>query len=124
MSSRPQFNPYPVIANGDMSTTLTSVVTIIQKLSEISYSYSWVGTAPVGNVTVQVSNDFSQNSDGTIRNAGTWNTLPLNASTAVSGNTGVGFIDITATGAYAIRTIYTPTSGTGTLNAIIAAKVS
>lgn len=124
MSSRPQFNPYSVITNGDMTITLISVVTIIQKLSEISYSYSWSGVSPVGTVTIQVSNDYAQNSDGTVKNAGTWNTLPLTSSTAVSGNTGVGFIDVVGTGAYAIRTVYTPTSGSGTLNAIISAKVA
>lgn len=123
MSSRPQLNPQPVIVNGNMSTTLTSVVTIIQKISAISYSYEWSGTSPSGIVTVQVSNDYSQNADGTVRNPGTWDTMPLSAPTNVSGNTGNGFIDMDGCAAYAMRTVYTPISGTGVLNVVIAGKV-
>lgn len=124
MSSRPQFSPFSVITNGDMSGDLISIPTIIQKLSEVSYSVSWAGTAPVGAVSVQVSNDYKQNDDGSVRNPGTWNTLPLSSPTPVSGNTGNGFIDIEASGAYAIRLIYTATSGTGLMNVIISGKVS
>ena len=38
MASRPIFTPYSVITNGDMSTTLTSKVTIVQNLSLVSYA--------------------------------------------------------------------------------------
>lgn len=124
MSSRPQFNPYPVIINGNMSISLTSAVTIIQKLSEVSYSYAWSGSSPAGSVIVEVSNDYSQNADGTVKNPGTWNQCPLSAATNVSGNTGDGFIDLVGIAAFAIRTRYTPVSGTGSLQAVINAKVA
>jgi hypothetical protein len=124
MSSRPQFNPYPVITNGDMTTNLTSKVTVVQKLSLVSYSCSWVGISPVGTVEVQVSNDYSQHEDGTVKNPGTWNTLPLSAPTGVSGNTGNGFIDLDANAGYAMRLIYLAGSGTGLLNVIVTAKVA
>lgn len=124
MSSRPQFNPFPVITNGSMAGNIISAVTIVQKLSMISYDISWVGTAPVGAMSVQVSNSYSQNADGTVRNAGSWTTLVLSAPAPVSGNTGNGFIDVDATGAFAIRLVYTRTSGTGVMNAIINAKVA
>lgn len=131
MSSRPQFNPAPVITNGDMSqASLTSLITIIQKLSMVSYSVSWAGSSPVGSIAVQVSNDYSQNMAGQVSNPGTWNTLTFNlngspvTSLPVSGNTGVGFADIDQTAAYAIRLVYTKVSGTGTLQATVNAKVS
>ncbi len=125
MASRPIFTPHSVITNGDMSTSLTSDVTIIQNLSMISYSCAWsAGSTPVGAITVQVSNDYSQNADGSVRNAGTWNTVTLSTATNVSGNTGNGFIDIDAIAAFAIRLVYTRTSGSGTLNVIINGKVS
>jgi len=124
MSSRPQLNPFPVITNGDMTTTLTSIPTVIQKLSMLSYDISWTGVSPVGNVSLQVSNTYSLNEDGTVRNAGNWNTVPLNGTTAVSDNTGNGFIDVDEQGAYAVRIVYTPTSGTGSLNAVVNCKVA
>lgn len=131
MSTRPQIAPDPAIVNGDMSAaSITSKVSIIQKISMLSYSYSWAGTSPVGTIIVQVSNDYSLNANGTVANAGTWNTLTLNVggtpatSIAITGNTGTGFVDIDQTGAYAIRTVYTKTSGVGTLQAVINGKVS
>lgn len=124
MSSRPQFSPHKVITDGDMSADITSEPTIIQKLSMVSYSITWDGSSPSGDVVVEVSNDFEQNSDGSVRNAGTWTELTLSAPTAVSGDTGTGFIDITQCSAYAIRLRYIFTSGTGTMNAVIAGKVA
>jgi hypothetical protein len=107
-----------------MSSNITSEVTIIDNKTLIGYDISWSGSSPVGMMSVQVSNTFSENPNGTIRNPGTWTTLTLSAPTPVSGNTGNGFIDIDITGAYAIRLVYTRTSGTGTLNAVICAKVT
>ncbi len=124
MSSRPLIQPMPVIVNGDMSGTITSLVTVISNISMMSYAYSWAGTAPVGAIDVQVSDDYSQNADGTVKNAGTWNSLPLSPTPSVSGNTGNGLVDIDQLGAYAIRTVYTPGSGTGTLNVVYKGKVS
>lgn len=130
MSSRPLIKPMKVINAQSMATNITSLPTIIQMLSAPSYSYSWSGSTPVGTISVQISNDYSQNADGSVQNAGTWTSIyfQLNGSTTVSsapvsGNSGTGFIDVPITGAYAIRTVYTAGSGTGTLTAIINAKV-
>ncbi len=133
MSSRPLYQPQPVIGSangvnsgvsGSMATSITSLITILSNLSMMSYSYSWTGTSPVGTISVQVSDDYAVNSDGSVKNAGTWNNLPLSTTPSVSGNTGNGFIDIDQLGAYAIRTVYTAVSGTGTLTAIFKGKVS
>ena len=124
MSSRPQFSPHSVITDGSMAADIISEVTIIQKLSLVSYACEWSGTAPSGTVTVEVSNDYTQNQDGTVRNAGTWNELPLSAPTGVTGNSGEGFIDIYATGGYAMRLRYNRGSGTGTFNCIVSGKVA
>lgn len=129
MSSRPILQPQQVIGgnsgvSGTMTGNITSLVTIISNMSMMSYEYTWTGTSPVGSISVQVSNDFSLNSNGSVRNAGSWSTLPLSASTPVSGNSGTGFIDIDQLGAYAIRTVYTFVSGTGALTATYKGKVS
>lgn len=131
MSTRPYFVPYPVIDAESMASSITSDVTIIQKLSMPSYSYSWSGTSPVGTISVQISNDYSQNADGSVKNEGTWTAIYFQLdggsmvnSAPVTGNTGTGFIDVPITGAFAIRTVYTRASGTGTLTATLAAKVA
>lgn len=131
MSFRPELKPFPVIENGNMaSTSIIGDATIIQKISMLSYAFSWAGSSPVGELSVQVSNDYALDAQGAVSNAGTWTTLLLNvagspaASIAVSGNTGTGFIDIDTCGAYAIRPVYTKTSGTGTLQGTINGKVS
>lgn len=125
MASRPIFSPFQVITNGDMSqTTIISLPTIIQNLSMVSYDVSWAGTAPVGTLSVQVSNTYSQNADGSTRNPGVWTSLVLSTIPAVSGNSGSGFIDIDASGAYAIRLMYTKASGTGLMQATINGKVA
>lgn len=130
MSTRSNLRPQAVITNGDMSlASITSNPTILQSLTVGSYSYSWAGTAPVGTVAIQVSNDYSLNSNGTVKNAGTWITITVFyngafvQSVPVSGNSGEGLIDW-STGAYAIRTVYTKTSGIGTLQSIFNGKVS
>ena len=131
MSTRSNIRPYSVITNGDMSTaSITSAVTILQSITLGSYTYSWSGTSPVGTIAVQVSNDYSVNADGTVKNAGTWVALyvTLNGSSQVNsipvtGNTGQGIVEW-STGAYAIRTVYTKTSGTGTLQSVINGKVA
>jgi hypothetical protein len=96
----------------------------------ISYSFTWSGTAPVGTVSVQVSNDYAENAMGAVQNPGTWNNVPLvyngNQVFAVplTGNTGQGFVDIDSLAGYAIRPIYTFTSGVGVLQSILEAKVT
>jgi hypothetical protein len=118
MASRPIIAPYSVISNGNMVGNLTSIVTVIQTNSLLSYTYKWLGTSPVGSVVVEASNDYSQNSDGS------WNVLPLSSPTTITGNADNGLIDIDAAGFYAVRTRYVSSSGTGVLNVTISGKVS
>ena len=131
MSTRTTLRPQVVIAAGDMSAaSITSAPTILQSLTIPNYSVVWSGTTPIGTLAVQASDDYALNPDGTVQNAGTWNTLPLSlagssvTSIPVTGNTGNGMIDIYGLGAYAIRLVYTKTSGTGTLTAKINGKVA
>jgi hypothetical protein len=131
VSTRSNIRPQSVILNGDMSlASLTSAVTILQSLTLGSYTYSWSGATPVGTISVEVSNDYSVDATGAVKNAGTWTAVyfTLNGATVVnsapvSGNTGNGIIEW-STGAYAIRTKYTKGSGTGTLQAVVNGKVA
>lgn len=90
----------------------------------VSYEVLWSGTTPIGTVSVQVSNDYSQYADGSVNNPGNWTDLPLSSTPSVSGNTGTGFIDIDASAGYALRLVYNRTSGVGTLNVIVSGKVA
>ncbi len=114
--------PQYVITNGDMSGDLVSAVTIIDQLMMLSYSIIWSGTSPIGSVSVEVSNDYALNGAGAVANAGTWTALPLSAVTDISGNTDAGFIDIDANAGYALRLVYTSTSGVGTMQVIAMGK--
>lgn len=77
-----------------------------------------------------MSDDFSLNGNGSVENPGTWNSAPVIVNGAptttinISGDTGVGFIDIPKTGAYATRVIYTAASGTGVLSVTMNGKVA
>lgn len=138
MAYRPKIVKSIVIPNaqaspantGSMAASITGAPSIIEGLSMMSYQVDWTGTSPVGAVSVQVSNNASLTSSGAIVNAGTWITLPFNSagstvtSIAITGNSGTGGLDIDATGFYAIRLVYTATSGTGTLTAVFNAKVA
>lgn len=130
MSTRTHLAPHTIINAGDMSLTLSGV-TILKSLSVVSFDIAWAGSSPVGTISVQLSNTYRQNSDGTVRVAGNWNSIPFQNATgtivqsiAVSGNTGSDYIDIRVTGASAIRVLYTPTSGTGVLNVVVCGKVT
>lgn len=139
MSTRPFQAPKLVIPSplaspvntGDMSANIVSAPTIIQMLSLVAYSVSWVGSGGLGGAfSIEVSNDFALNPDGSIKNVGTWNTLYFSyqgqvvSSVAITEDTGNGLFDVDLTGAYASRLRYTADGGTGALQAIICGKVS
>jgi len=123
MSSRPILSPYSVITNASMSASVTSLVTVIQTNSMISYDISWTGT-PTGTFSVQVSDTYQQNAAGVVSVPGNWSTLPLSSTPTLTGSAGNGAIDIDASGFYAIRLVYNYTSGTGVLNATVSGKVA
>jgi hypothetical protein len=132
MSSRPIIKQHSVITDGDMSADITSQATLLPLLTIGCYTYSWSGNTPVGTLSVEISNDYNPNAspDGGKVNTGTWTAIyfTLNGSSTVnsapvSGNTGTGVIEF-STGAAAIRTKYTFTSGTGTLQSVINCKVA
>lgn len=137
-STRPVLPQEPVIGvsskpliSGDMSAaTITSNPTILKQLTVGCYTYSWAGTAPVGTIEIQISNDYELNPDGTVFNAGTWTTVwfTLNGTTPsqtapITGASGSGAIEWTS-GAFTIRTVYRKTSGIGTLSVIFNGKVA
>lgn len=124
MSSRPIIAPYHVVSDHSLSATFASTPTIVTNISMISYDIAWsAGSSPVGTVTVEVSNTYALNPDGSIKTAGNWSTLTLSTPCSVSGNSGNGAIDVDSISFYAVRLKYTRTSGSGTMNVTLNAKV-
>ena len=136
MSTRSNNRPFlvipPVAAN--MAGNITSAASVLQSITLGSYSFSWNGTSPIGTITLEGSDDYSLGASGQVENPGTWTVLPLLVSlnggaltsaqsAAVTGNSGTGIIEW-STGLYALRVIYTATSGTGTLSGIYTGKVA
>lgn len=130
MSFRPLIKQFNAIVDGDMSAGIVGEASIIQNISMLSYAFSWDGSGVDGEISVEVSNDYAENADGSVKNAGTWATLTLqyNGSSvteiAINTDTGNGMVDIFQTGAYAIRPRYTRIGGTGTLQAVMNGKVA
>ena len=131
MATRPQFGPKLLISATSMGASINGSAVICEALSMISMQFIWsAGATPVGTAKIQVSNDFSIDSSGAILNAGTWSDVNIlyngtsSASVAISGNTGSVMLDVLQTGVYAIRPVFTRTSGTGTLSVMCNAKVA
>ncbi len=115
----------------DISDDQTSAVTILQSMTGVSYGVSWTGTSPVGTLAVEASNTYALSSTGQVANVGSdWTTLTLEVNglpvqaVDITGNSGTAMIDITKTSVYALRLVYTSTSGTGLLSATITGKVA
>lgn len=126
--------PFHNIVAGDMSTaSITSTVTEIKYLDDIGIQLTWTGS-PVGNFEIQISADYQQdtNNPPNVLRTGHWVPLVLtywNGSAFVTGTdipTSLGspvYFDLALLSAPYIRVVYTKTSGTGTLDGYITAKV-
>ncbi len=122
---------FQTVRNGDMSAPITTPVTCIQWLDNIGLQFNWTG-APVGSFAIQVSSDYVQDPEGRVTNPGSWIPLTLTYLTAPdvftsaqSIPTTVGspiYVDLNQLSAPWIRAVYTPVSGSGTLNAFATAK--
>lgn len=119
MSRKNNLLKFQNITNGDMSqATLTSAVTEIQFLDNIGIQANFTGS-PVGVFAVQVSADYARDLSGVVQNPGNW--ITISSGTAVDGSP--IYFDINQTSAPYIRLLYTRTSGSGTLNSFITAKM-
>lgn len=122
MSDRPYNEPHSVITTGDMSTSLTSEVTVLKQKTGAGYDIKWTG-APVGNFDVEISNTYSKDAAGNTKDPGNWTPVTLSAPIAATGVPDNAFINLAGLEAYAVRLVYTRTGGAGTLDAVICGKV-
>lgn len=122
-STKNVLKTYHAITNGDMSGDITSPVTSTQFLDNIGIQLNFTGT-PTGTFQIQYSADYNQDSQGNVINAGNWITNSLITPTpAASGSADQIYIDLTQISSPWVRVKYVRTSGTGTLNMYITAKM-
>lgn len=122
---------YQTITNASMASNVTSAVTSIQFLDNVGLQLNFSGS-PVGSFQAQVSADYAQDDYGNVTNPGTWTPIILtyyNGTTVVQGisvPTTQGspiYLDLNQLSAPYLRVVYTAGSGSGTLNALITAKM-
>ena len=101
-----------VITAGSMGGDLTSLVTNLDTIDQLSYQVKWTSTTAVGTFAVQGSNDTITWSDLTFSPV-----LPAPASNSSNFLINLALLPFTA-----IRITYTRTSGTGTLDVVMSAK--
>lgn len=121
MSRKNTLVVYKIFTAGSMTGNLTSPAVNIQYLDNTGIELDWSGT-PVGTFNVQVSISYTQDSQGNITNAGTWNNITLNPQPAATGSAGSYYIEVNQTSATWIRVTYTAGSSTGTLNGYVSSK--
>ncbi len=105
-----------------MSSDIVSSATNIAYLDNIGVQFNFTGT-PVGVFQVQVSADYSQDTQGNILNAGNWIPLALTPQPGAAAVADVVYIDILPTSAPWIRAAYLASSGSGALNCYITGKM-
>jgi len=123
MSAKTIINSTQIIFNGDMTNPITTVPTSLKIIDDSGFQMIWTG-APVGTFSAQVSLDYKpgQFPDETPQNAGHWVTLPLSTPITASGVPDTAYIDLTLMSSPWVRLVYTPTSGTGSLQVYVTGK--
>lgn len=121
-STKNVLRKWDAIVAGSMATNITSPVTNVQFLDNICIQLNFTGT-PTGTFSVEVSIDHEQDSQGAIIQAGNWVALPLDPTPVAAGAADQIILDLNQISQPWIRVIYTATSGTGSLDMIISAKM-
>ena len=120
-STRGFLKPYPIIVAGQMSGNLTSDVTSINYLDNVSIELDFTGNAQ-GAFAVEGSLSYFQDIYGNEVNAGTWTPITLSPAPVAVGVNGSILLDLNQLSFPWIRVTYTAVSGTGTCDALISAK--
>lgn len=111
MSRKNALAPIPLIVNESMATSITSPSIEIQWLDNVCVQLVWTGT-PTGTFSVEGSLDQVS-----------WAALILNPTISAAGSADNALIDLNQLSFPYIRVVYTASSGTGTLNALLGAKM-
>lgn len=122
MAQKGMLQPYQSITDGDMSGNLTSNVTDIRFMDNISVQLIFTGT-PTGTFEVEGSLDYNRPDPTTgVTNPGTWTPITFSTPPVASGAAGDILLDMNQLSFPFIRVVYISTSGSGTLQCWISGK--
>jgi hypothetical protein len=110
MAGKSILPPFYIITGGNMATTLTSLSVNQPWFDNLCVTAFFTGS-PTGVFTVNVGPDNVN-----------WAPLPLSPAPVASGGPGVIVMDLNQLAMPWLQVIYTPTSGSGTLNVTVAGK--
>lgn len=119
MSRKSVVAGFPMIQSGDLSANITSEIVSVKNLDNASIIVTWTGATPIGVLTVEARNNGKGGATPE-----PWYTLDMGAAITISGNSGNHQLIFNLLPFTDLRLIYTATSGTGTLDAVITSKVS
>lgn len=118
MSRKSVVPGFAMINSGNLASNIESSVVSVKNLDNASIIVTWTGTSPVGVLTVQARN----NGAGEV-NPEDWYDLDMGGTINISGNSGNHQLVFNLLPFTDLRLVYTATSGSGTLNAVITSKV-
>lgn len=104
---------FKMIDAGNLASAITSTVVNVINLDQASIHIEWAGTAPVGTFTVEARNGEEDS----------WYALDMGGAISISGASGDHQLVFNQMPFTDIRLVYAATSGTGSVDAFISAKV-
>lgn len=110
-------NGFKMFDSQDISGSVISAQTSVHNLDKASIHVVWSGSSPVGELKVEATNDNPENPNAV------WREVVFATAITISGSSGDHDIVFNELPFNAIRLQYTSTSGSGTLNATLSAKV-
>ena len=120
MASRKNTNQFIFFSDADMSGNLESPFTNVEYMDNVGILATWAGTAEVGEIFVEVSNDMSQG--GSEWEPTNWVPLDFGSQILVTGDD-EAVININQVPFKWLRMRYERDSGTGLLNASMYVKM-
>lgn len=126
MSGRKNSLPkFQIITNGNMASNITSTVMNIQFLDNIGLQVNLTNASSANGVLVpQTSIDYSQDNQGNVTSTGNWVDMPGSVQqTITAGQPAQTYFDLSQLSSPWLRLQYRRVSGTGTMNAFVAAKM-
>ncbi len=117
MARKNSISAYPIIVEEDMSASITSLETNVRNLDNASIRIDWTGT-PTGQIIIEAL----QEKDRDIIQPDDWFTLDFGSDIIIDINNTDHQLIFTSMPFDRIRLTYTPTAGSGVLNAKLTAK--